>query len=122
MSLKIKKLDHVQLSIPAGCEAAARKFYRDVLGLTEVEKPSALIVNGGLWFAVADIQLHLGIEDNHGKVKRHPAFEVEDLAQARTYLASHDVEIKEEIPIPGIRRFSFYDPFGNRIELLQKEN
>ena len=121
MNLKIKKIDHVQLSIPAGSEPAARKFYTEILGLTEIEKPAALKPNGGLWFLMADIQLHLGIEDNPGKVKRHPAFEVENLEQAKAYLQAQGVEIKEEIPLHGIDRFSFFDPFGNRIESLIKQ-
>ena len=120
MQIKIKRLDHVQLAIAAGQEAAARKFYTGVLGLEEVEKPAALKVNGGLWFKIADIQLHLGIEENRGKVKRHPAFEVEDLAIIREHLIAHGVEVREEIPVPEVKRFSFYDPFGNRIEFLEK--
>lgn len=39
-------IDHVQLAMPAGQEAAARAFYAGVLGLTEVPKPPALAVRG----------------------------------------------------------------------------
>jgi hypothetical protein len=37
----------------------------------------------------------------------------------KKYLTENDVKIKEEIQIPGRKRFSFYDPFGSRIELLE---
>jgi catechol 2,3-dioxygenase-like lactoylglutathione lyase family enzyme len=121
LHIKVKRLDHIQLSIPAGSEADARRFYTEILGLTELEKPAALKPNGGLWFAIADVQLHLGIEANPGKVKRHPAFEVENLEQVKTYLRACHVEIKEEIPVPGIERFSFFDPFGNRIEFMTRQ-
>jgi len=116
--MRIKRLDHVQICIPLGTEAKARDFYGTVLGLEEIEKPDALKPNGGLWFQAADIQLHIGIEDEVNRSKRHPAFEVEGLAGIKLFLQSKGVPIKEEIAIPGVDRFSFLDPFGNRIEFL----
>ena len=55
---------------------------------------------------------------NHSK--GHPAFEVTDLAAARKTLETQQIKIKDEIQIPGMVRFSFFDPFNNRIELLQR--
>jgi catechol 2,3-dioxygenase-like lactoylglutathione lyase family enzyme len=118
--IKFKRIDHVQICIPSGKETEARRFYTDIIGLTEIPKPEALIPNGGLWYQVADIQLHLGTEDEINKSKRHPAFEVTDLQAAEQHLVKHGVKIKEETQIPGQHRFSFVDPFGNRVELLQK--
>ena len=120
MKVRIKRLDHVQLCIPTGEEEKAREFYTKVLGLEEIEKPDALKPNGGLWFQMADIQLHIGVEDVQGKSKRHPAFEVEGLEQIREYLRENRVQIKEETPVPGLNRFSFFDPFDNRIELMER--
>ncbi|MDP4148218.1 MAG: VOC family protein [Bacteroidota bacterium] len=118
--ISFKRLDHVQICIPAGREDEARAFYGGVLGLNEIPKPAALIPNGGLWFQVADIQLHIGTENELNRSKRHPAFEVADLKAAREHLERHGVQLKEEIQIPGQERFSFIDPFGNRVELLEK--
>jgi catechol 2,3-dioxygenase-like lactoylglutathione lyase family enzyme len=120
MKIKIKRLDHIQICIPTGMEDEARKFYTDILNFTEIEKPEALKPNGGLWYQAGDIQLHIGTEDEINNSKRHPAFEIEELLRVKEYLRSKNTEIKEEIPIPGIRRFSFRDPFGNRIEYLEK--
>ncbi|WP_294205485.1 VOC family protein [uncultured Chryseobacterium sp.] len=120
--IKFKRLDHVQICIPKGQEDEARHFYSDIIGLTEIPKPEQLIPNGGLWYRIADIQLHIGTEDQIIASKRHPAFEVEDLDTIKEYLTGQKVKIKEEIQIPGQRRFSFIDPFDNRIELLEKEN
>ena len=120
MKPAIKRLDHIQLCIPVGNEDEARVFYRDVLGLNEIEKPEALKANGGLWFEVADIQLHIGVEPFTESSKRHPAFEVKDLAAVKEYLREKRVPIKEETAIPGCERFSFLDPFNNRIEFLEK--
>jgi catechol 2,3-dioxygenase-like lactoylglutathione lyase family enzyme len=120
MKVRIKRLDHVQLCIPFGEEEQARQFYTEVLGLEEIEKPDALKPNGGLWFQMADIQLHIGVENVQGKSKRHPAFEVEGLEQIREHLIEHRVRVKDETPVPGLNRFSFFDPFDNRIEFMER--
>lgn len=120
MNIHFKRLNHVQLCVPFGEEERAREFYTKVLDLQEIEKPDVLKPNGGFWLQIADIQLHIGVEDAQGKSKRHPAFEVESLAQIREHLEQHQVRIKEEPSLPGINRFSFFDPFGNRIELMEK--
>ena len=100
----------------------ARSFYGGILGLEEIEKPDALKGRGGMWFKIADIQLHIGAEDTHSTSKRHPAFEVEDIAGIRRYLLEQGVRISEEIAIPGVERFSFFDPFGNRIEFAERQS
>ena len=120
MHIRFKRLNHVQVCVPRGAEAAARDFYGRLLGLREIEKPEPLRAGGGLWFEVADIQLHVGVEPPQPDSKRHPAFEVEDLEAVRAYLNQNGVRIKPEPSIPGAHRLSFFDPFGNRIELLEK--
>lgn len=118
--ISFKSLDHIQLCIPAGKEDEARKFYTGIIGLNEIQKPYKLVSNGGLWYEIAGIQLHIGIEDGINKSKRHPAFEIKNIDEVKKYLVGKGVTIKEEVQIPGQKRFSFYDPFGNRIELLEK--
>jgi catechol 2,3-dioxygenase-like lactoylglutathione lyase family enzyme len=120
MTFRILRVDHVQLSMPAGQDAVAREFFGGVLGLREVEKPAALKVNGGLWFDAGHFMVHLGIEEISALSKRHPAFEVDSLSAARAALETAGRKIHEETAIPGFARFSFRDPFGNRIELLQR--
>lgn len=115
--ISFKRIDHVQLSIPKGAEDEARTFYTDLLGLTEIPKPESLMKNGGLWYLIANIELHLGIEPETITC-RHPAFEITDVAAARVFLQDK-VQIVEEPHIPGRTRFAFLDPFGNKIELLQ---
>src|SRR5438552_3965735 len=120
MKINFKRINHVQICIPAGKEEQARKFYGEILGLEEIEKPEAIKSNGGFWYKVADIQLHIGIEEIQTKSKQHPAFEVENLAKIKEYLKKNGIQIREDIPVLGYNRFSFFDPFGNRIELLEK--
>jgi hypothetical protein len=48
--MKILGLDHIQLAMPPGQEAQARRFYGEILGLTEMPKPAPLASRGGCWF------------------------------------------------------------------------
>lgn len=118
MTIKFKRIDHLQICVPKGKDKQARAFYIGTLGLKEIPKPEYLRVNGGFWLEIADIQLHIGEEEEVHLSKRHPAFEVEDFEQVKAYLIENKVKIREDDPIPNFRRFSCYDPFGNRIELL----
>lgn len=120
MKIHFKRLDHVQICIPEGKEIEARRFYCDVLQLEEIDKPEYLKKNGGFWLKIADIQLHIGVEASKCKSKRHPAFEIVSLDDVKRFLEKNGVRIKEDLPIPGFRRFSFYDPFDNRIELVER--
>ena len=121
MKIKFNRLDHVQVCIPPGAEGEAREFYGGLLGLEEIEKPEVLKKNGGMWYSIADVALHVGVEEVVAPSKRHPAFEVEDVSGVRGYLERSGVRIKNEPDIPGVlHRFSFLDPFGNRIELFEK--
>ena len=76
-------LDHVQVAAPAGCEGRARRFYGEFLGLPEIEKPEALRGRGGVWFALAGAQLHVGVVGSEGfvaAVKAHPALRIASVA------------------------------------------
>ena len=80
-------LDHIQLALPAEGEAAARAFYGDLLGLTEVARPAPLAARGGCWFVGPGLQLHLGVETPFAPARKaHPAFLVTDLAALKARL------------------------------------
>ena len=111
------RLDHVQLAAPPGCEEAAREFFAGTLGLREIEKPASLAARGGVWFALDGQVLHIGVEaDFRPARKGHPAFVVDDLAALAARLG--DVDWDESIP--GVRRFYASDPWGNRLEFLER--
>jgi catechol 2,3-dioxygenase-like lactoylglutathione lyase family enzyme len=114
-------LDHVQLAMPAGGEERARAFYRDILGLAERAKPAHLASRGGCWFTAPGVELHLGVEEPfHPAAKAHPALLVTDVADVRARLQKHSVAFREGRPLDGYARGDIADPFGNRIELMQK--
>jgi catechol 2,3-dioxygenase-like lactoylglutathione lyase family enzyme len=122
--MRIERINHVQISVPVGSEDEVRRFYCDVLGLEEVPKPESLRGRGGLWLILGDQAIHFGAEDaaDRAASKRHVAFEVEDLDAARQDLDRAGVKILEGIPIPDYDRFEFRDPFGNRLELMQRRS
>jgi catechol 2,3-dioxygenase-like lactoylglutathione lyase family enzyme len=115
-------IDHVQIAMPPGGEDAARKFYRDIMGLMEVEKPKSLAGRGGCWFESGSVRVHLGVETDFRPAKKaHPAFEVSGLASLIIRLGAAGVLLKQDVPIGGMERVHVEDPFGNRIELLERQ-
>jgi len=111
------------VSIPRGAEDEARRFYGGVLGLAEIPKPDALAGRGGFWLALGELQIHFGAEDGveRAATKAHLAYEVCGLDDWRSRLSAVGIAVKDGIPIPGYRRFEFRDPFGNRVELLERQ-
>jgi catechol 2,3-dioxygenase-like lactoylglutathione lyase family enzyme len=112
----IVRIDHVQLAIPPGGEAAARAFYGELLGLVEIPKPEPMRARGGMWFEGG---IHLGIEEGmRPSVKMHPALVVDDLDALVRKLVAAGYEWKPSDELPGVVRGHTKDPFGNRIELV----
>ncbi|WP_404313214.1 VOC family protein [Agrococcus terreus] len=124
------RLHHVQVSMPRGQEDLARRFYRDALGLTEVEKPPSLRARGGCWFRGYDeagavvAEIHVGVEEPFTPARKaHPALVVADVAaldglsdriRAAGFSVSHD----ERTTFEGYLRFHASDAFANRVEVL----
>jgi catechol 2,3-dioxygenase-like lactoylglutathione lyase family enzyme len=117
-------IDHVQLAAPPGCEPEARRFFGGLLGMQEVEKAPALRDRGGVWFAVGELQLHVGVEQGFTSARKaHPAFRVGPgrLRALAERLQAAGVGVSWDEALPGARRFYLEDPWGNRLELLECE-
>lgn len=120
MSFVFQSIDHVQLAAPKGSESIARKFYGEILGFTEVEKPALLKKRGGVWFGFGSYQIHIGIEEPFAPAKKaHPAFQVENLDALKVHLTEYDVDFIVDVDLPAANRIYIHDPFGNRIEILE---
>ncbi|MCC8427192.1 VOC family protein [Mucilaginibacter sp. UR6-11] len=117
--VNFKRTDHINICVAPAELEAARKFYADVLGLQQISRPDHIFITPGYWFIISDIQLHIGVEPPVGRTFRHTAFEVTSLAAARRHLEANSIRIDEEPVIEGRNRFTFLDPFGNRMELLE---
>ncbi len=118
--MTMSSIHHVQVAIPAGGEDAARRFYGEILGLVETEKPANLRKRGGVWFRTGSLELHLGVDAAFRPAKKaHVAFQVTELAAIRERLTAGGYTTVEDEPLAGYNRFYVDDPFGNRTELLE---
>lgn len=113
-------LDHVQLAMPPGGEEQARRFYGELLGLAEIEKPATLKARGGCWFSGGGVQIHLGVQaDFVPAIKAHPAFLVTDLNKLQQRLKTAGFKFAPDNTVSDRQRGHVFDPFGNRLELIQ---
>jgi catechol 2,3-dioxygenase-like lactoylglutathione lyase family enzyme len=113
-------LHHVQLAIPVGGEDVARAFYRDVLGLAELEKPDVLRARGGCWFRGGGWEVHLGVEAEFTAARKaHPGVLVDGLDDLAATLASAGRPVIWDPHFPGHRRLYSADGHGNRLEFLE---
>ena len=115
----ISGLDHVQVAAPPGREQDARRFYGELLGLPELDKPEALRPRGGAWFACGPAQqLHVGVEEPFSPARKaHPALRTDDVDAVAARLRAAGLEVSWDDAVPGLRRFYVADPFGNRVEI-----
>jgi catechol 2,3-dioxygenase-like lactoylglutathione lyase family enzyme len=119
--MPILSLDHVQIAIPVGSEDRARAFYSGILGFTEIEKPPQMAERKSMWFVAGAVNLHLGIEpDFHPARRSHPAFVVEDLDTVLAACERAGITGKPDTSFNGFRRVHVFDPFGNRLELMER--
>jgi len=118
--MQFSQIQHCSVVVQNLERAAA--FYRDVLGLTEIEipatfKPAGLKVR---WFRLGAQQIHLlqGAENPPG-TQHHMALQVDDAQAARAWMKAKGFSIEETILIPGADRFFVHDPDDNLIEIIE---
>lgn len=106
--------------MPRGAEDAARAFFVDVLGMSEIAKPPVLAARGGAWFRAGGVELHLGVEDGFAPARKaHPGIVVDDLDGLADRLRDAGQDATWDGDFPGFRRIYAMDPFGNRLEFLE---
>lgn len=121
-NVSIPRIDHVQIAMPAGEEEKARAFFINLLGFREIPKPPQLAKRGGVGLEAGTAQLHLGVEANFQPARKaHPSFIVDNLDELITKVQSAGLETDvAQPPLDGCKRAHVFDPFGNRIELMEK--
>ena len=111
----------MQLAMPVGGEDQAEAFYSGLLGLTRVPKPDHLAARGGCWFESPGVKIHLGVEQDFRAAKKaHPALLTANLDGIVDRLREAGAELADDEPLDGFRRTYVFDPFGNRIELMER--
>jgi len=119
--MAIVGIDHVQLAMPLGEETRARAFYCGVLELPERTKPAELAARGGCWFESDSVKIHLGVEqDFRASAKAHPGLVVDDLDSLLTRCREKGFHATEPELLEATRRAFVKDPFGNRLELMER--
>ncbi len=130
-AVQVNRYDHITI-ISAGL-AATRRFYVELLGMDEVERPAFGFP--GMWFQVGTMQIHVTQEsEESGQAGwgdrsvqiiprgHHFAFEVDDVEGAIEALTAEGVEIASPLQArpDGIRQVYFYDPDRHLVELFSK--
>ncbi len=115
------EIDHVQIAIPKGGEETGRAFFGELLGWQELPKPADMAKRGGCWFACGDRQVHLGAEaDFRPALKAHVALNTDRLDELRARLEKAGYTTTDDTDVEARQRFFTHDPFGNRIEFLDR--
>ena len=116
----ILAFDHVQVSIPAGEVEKALDFYIGVLGFTRVPKPADMRQTGA-WLTAGQVNFHLGEEEKFiASNLSHPAMRVDNFQELVRHSEQNGLKVRVDNGPSGFLRGSIWDPFGNRIELMQK--
>jgi lactoylglutathione lyase len=124
--MRITSLNHVALHV--GNLGASSRFYRDVLGLTEIPRPAFDFP--GAWYAIGPVEagqeLHLiarpprDTEAYSVPRERHFAMAVEDAAAAEAALRAAGIAFQPARPRPdGVLQVFVRDPDGHVVELCQ---
>lgn len=119
----IIEVNHVNVTVPADLEQAAKHFYGEVLGLPQIPKPEGTRQNIGAWYELGGIQLHLSTEDNvqNEASDRHVCYRVADAVSAELHFRDAGIEIIADArPVKRTSRFFLRDPGGNMIEITEK--
>lgn len=118
--MELTGYDHVNLAMPAHQHDKTRTFYGGILGLAELSKPSVIESRGTLRFGGKHVTVHLGVEEGFRPARRvHAAFRVNGLEELRLACEAAGQETSSTA-IPGWDRFFVYDPFGNRMEHMER--
>ena len=121
--IKSKSIRHA--GVPVSDVRKARRFYGDILGFEEIERPNIKGIPG-IWYEVDGTQVHIIGQRNKmaGKdipgIGPHIAVQVEDLEEAKRVLKKRRVKFQEFAPPPEMDLppvVFVRDPDGNVVEL-----
>jgi len=119
---RVVALAHVNVTVSAAQEGAAKTFYGTVLGLKQLPKPPGSRQNLGAWYELGGVQLHLSVEEKvtNAESDRHVCYLVADIEAAERHMRDEGTQIiPDSSPIAGVKRFYVRDPGGNLLEIVQ---
>ncbi|HEY0156261.1 MAG TPA: VOC family protein [Thermoanaerobaculia bacterium] len=117
--MRVRKLDHYNITGPAAAIEACRRFYSEVLGLTVGHRPP--FRSTGFWlYADGHPIVHLTIasKERPATATDHIAFACDDYESAVDTLRRHGVAFEaDDVPLTGQRQLFLTDPAGVHLEL-----
>ena len=115
--MKVLSLEHVSITSPEDLEDEVVSWYRDCLGLQEMDKPPGTRAKGA-WFQIGEQQVHVTIDEHNPPKVSHFGVVVDDFEEIVDRLRGAGCHLEQASSIPGRRRFYTRDPAGNRIEII----
>jgi catechol 2,3-dioxygenase-like lactoylglutathione lyase family enzyme len=118
--LRIVGVDHVQLRDAGRRRGQGAGLLRRLAGRAGGAEARDLAKRGGVWFESPQVKIHLGVEAEFRPARKaHPALLVDGLAELVATLRAAGCDVVEE-PLAGRPRAYVNDPFGNRLELIER--
>jgi catechol 2,3-dioxygenase-like lactoylglutathione lyase family enzyme len=115
--MRLRGLQHVSSPFRDGEQDLIRRFYGDVLGLTEIVPPKSLAHLKLVWFSAGPgLELHFFSGSPDLASTRHFCLNIDDLDETRASLESAGAQPFDDTPIPNRPRFFCRDPVGNLVE------
>ena len=117
------EFNHVNVTVPAALEEAAKHFYAVVLGLKQIPKPEGPKQYRGAWYQLGSAQLHLSLEDGvqNDASGRHVCYSVNDIEAAEPHFRDAGLEIiPDDKAVGPASRFFVRDPGGNLVEITER--
>src|SRR5262245_31165041 len=119
--LPVRSLNHIAV-VTRRVEDSV-KFYRDVLGFRELERPSFKFA--GAWLFNYGLMIHIIASDAAGSRSEeiqnraaHIALHADDLDTVERLLKEHGIAYrKSEVPGRNVKQLFFQDPDGFHIEI-----
>src|SRR5258706_10939972 len=118
---EILGFDHIEVTVPRGGEARAKRFYGEVLGLGEVVPPAHRAAQGGIWYRCGGQQLYVALDDDFSPQRAvQCAFLVQDLDALQARRGAAGAPVSRTDPLPGVECIASSAPFGNRLEFRRR--
>ena len=113
---EILRVDHVDVTTPGELEPEVLGWYRECLGLQDVDKPETTRP-GGAWFRAGSQEIHISVDEHNPHKTAHFGIVVSNFGAVVERLRAAGCHIEQASTIPGRHRCYTRDPAGNRIEI-----
>ncbi|MFN8053439.1 MAG: VOC family protein [Acidimicrobiales bacterium] len=115
------RLHHVNLVCGPGLVEPTAAFWRDVFGLTDLERHGRS-GRPGAWLDAGSFEVHLSERDEPQSPDAHIAVSVDDVASVRERCLAVGAPWEDADALFGVGRGFTRDPAGNRVEVVNESS